>query len=681
MKKKIWVYLATFLCVIVFCFMALVVFMMIAPGTSVFGVKYISVVVGRYDNKQSVDIMGDLYLDTYDLPVEIGFGTSSEVIGVHLVQKYQGFTKSKNTPDISIKTKDGGEYQSGSADAAYVSINQYRKFVWANRDAEAYVKVILPVAYAASTQRSVYVTSKNSAITITGAVQKNLNNLSITTGKGVSFDSIIKVNGTLTLNTMQGITLGTNVEANNVDVNIENAGLNISNKLDGNLNFTSKSGSVKFAGCKGNATIKTSSGNISATDNIGGKAKFETAYGTIEAKNIGDDLFVDSNNVVTIGDVGGFADVTTKRSAIVLGNVGSCNVKSNTGSIKVAGTTKGNFAASTTTGDITCGNVAQHVDKVKTQKGKITFTGEIGGKVVIEQTTSGDVLLGKCGSIEDISINGGKIVAYNPEQGIVVTGNAKVTTNKGDLTVKSIGGNADISSTGGTINITEVVGNLEINKNISNANGNLIIGSAGSATIKGINCNVRVVNCGAANITTTGGEIVVGKSSDGTNGSIASLNASSVYNNVKAYNVSGDVVIGSSSKYSGKAVELTCTGSGNVTIYADGAINATGLGGNVTVAGKANINLTCGATFGKVAVKGYGNHSNVEVHAENLTEVKTYRVTCGTDGSAHVYKGQEHSSSKDEHYGSGLNKDISISSNNCSIVAKLYLPANLYPVA
>ena len=675
MKKKIWVYLATFLCVIVFCFMALVVFMMIAPGTSVFGVKYISAVIGKYDKSTSVDIMGDLYLDTYDLPVTIGVGTSGETIGVHLVQKYQGFTKSKNTPGVSIKNKEGGEYKSGSSGEAHVSINQYQKFVWANSSREAYVEVILPVAYGAGASRSIYVNSKSSAITVKG-VGGELNNVSIKTGKGVVFDGGVKVNGTLTLNVKEGVTLGSNVQAKDVSASIENAGLKIANNLNGNLSFTSKSGNINFAGCNGDVTIATSSGNITATDKIDGNAKFTTAYGVISVKDIGGDLTIDSNSgVVTSGNVSGFAKVATKRSDITLGNIGGGNITSGTGDITVGNVTT-NFAATTTTGDITCGGVGQNVDKVKTQKGKITFSGEIMGKVVIEQSTSGDILLGKCGSIESIITTGGSVKGYNSE-GIVVSGNAKVSTGKGSVTISSIGGNADISSTGGAINITEVVGHIDVNKSVTNSNGNITINSAGSATIKGFNSNVRVVNCGATNINTTGGEIIVGRSASGTEGSIASLNASSVYNNVKAYNVSGDAIIGSSARYSGKAVELTSKGNGNVTIYADGAISATGLGGNASVCGKANITLTFGVTFGKATVEHYGNSGSVELHAEELGEVKTYHISGGTDGSAHVYMGGQESGSA--HYGGGTTHDISISAKKGAIVARLYLPADLYP--
>ncbi len=652
--KKGWGYVIAILCVLIFCPLLWVIILMLAPGTTIFGVKFISAAVGNYDYMEEISLNTDICLTTYDVPITIKFGAAGDT-GVHLVQRYQGFTTSNNTPSISVLDGNGNEYTSNSSGTAYINISQYKKFLWANSSREFYLEIILPMSFNKS--NSIEIKSTNSDITLEGQEQ-NLANLTLNTTGSININNKLTVNGSFKIGIKKAVTLSEKVTLNNVDVSTSSGNFTDNGTINGSVNYTSKSGKLNLKNCGGALTAETSSGSVTVNGSVGGNLKFTSKTGGLSVGNVSGQTIEISNNSgsITLGQASGNVTIITKRANVKLTSAADATITTTTGNINI-GAVNGAFKATTTTGNISCTSVTGEA-KAVTKSGDITFSGAIGGTANITNQT-GQIKLASCMALT-ASNQTGSIVGYS-DSGINVLGKAVVSTTKGKIKLSAVGGDAFIDSTGGTITVNSVTGKLEINKNVSNTNSSAItIGSAGSAEIVGYNSSITLGSSGETTIKTSGGAIKVGES-----GTVGNLSASSTYGGISAYNTTGSVNISS-----GSSVTLNNLSSTDITISASKAVTATGLMGSVTVKAKTNINLTFGGDASNVKVTHSGSTGSVNINAECISYIEVSNSYYLYGRSSKVYQGDTLVASGSIIDANNLNPSFYIRGENSAITLK-----------
>lgn len=592
--KKALIYISIILGVVLFCFFALVVIMMLAPGVEVFGVKYVSAVVGKYENTINETITRkDIYINTGKVPVTVHFGDNSP-LGVQFVQHFQGFSKTKNSASVKLTNKDGNEYNPATDSAVYITVTEYKKFIWARDNVEFYLNINLPAEYASF--NSLTISSDSSAVKFVGRNQ-TINNLTFNSAGGLDIENNLTISNTLTVNTQRYLELGSNVTVSgDVIVNVTNENVKIANPVGKNITFTSGSGDLYINSCK-DLTVTTGSGSIvnPTSGQISGNLDFTTTSGNVEIGSIcgtesnihGRTGFIKIDNCLN-----GNLTIETNRSTVILGNLKSANVTTTTGDITIASVTNNLIVKSTASGNITCGAVGGDATAT-TKNGDITFTGAVTGNLTIN-TPSGNTKMVSCNNL-DFSSDSGFLKPNGTK--IDVGGKATINNGSNEVIINSVGGNADIKSNSGSINITEIKGVLEkfesdrapLNvrhvKKVENAKANyshIYIGSAEEGVKITTSGNVVVGDLGSvgnAVINSGNGSIdlknTTGKVDIGGNGHINFVNDSSTDIRInRTTNIRGDDVYGSNS------------GAGH------GSVTAVNLKGSVRVYSANNVDLT-----------------------------------------------------------------------------------------
>lgn len=532
--KKVFQWIAIILAIVVFLFIALVTTMMLAPGLDVFGVRYVSAKVGKYkEEKTHLTIGGDLNLSTGSVPVTITFGESGSG-GVVYEQQFQGFSKSSDTPSLSVLNQNGEEYSSGKC---FIKTTEYKKFIWANRLAEFYLNINLPVTYLAT--NSFNIESENSDITIVGheGLAQSIKNLSVKTGGTVTIKNKLNITENLTVDCANSLYLDSNVNVGgNIVANMHNESLKIDNPIGGDINFTSTGGTLTFNTCK-NLTTNTSSGNVYTTGTglVSGNLNIETKYGAVEIKTItGTENNIKAHSgIIKIDNVAGLLNIESTRSDITIGNAVNLNLKTTTGDIKVTGAITGNITAeSSANGDIIC-NAIQGDASLKTKNGNITISGAVVGNLYIE-SVEGKTQFVSCNNLSGKVGNRG---IYTSADTSVVAGSLDITSDWGEINIKKVNGaNNKINTKHGDVNIETIEGNLVIGEEFDRAyQAKINIGTVGTLNVDASYCEVYVKNVNSATIATNA------RVELGTNGTVGSANVTSFDNELIIRNATGEI--------------------------------------------------------------------------------------------------------------------------------------------
>ncbi len=620
--KKFFLYLSIVLGVIVFCFVGIVVVLMLAPGTEIFGVKFISAVVGEYETtiRQSF-VDEDIYIYADDVPINITFSASGTV-GIEYVQHYQGFTRAKDTPEITMLNSEGNTFNANSDSAVFIHVNQYKKFVWANESKDFYFTINLPSDY--QNNRTIYVETNNSVVTLSGA-NKAVNNLTVKTNKSINIHNNLTI-GSASFYTQQALTLGENVNIkNSLTAEIPNESLTVVNPIIngstyGNIKFITAGGNLSFNACQ-NLYMESGSGCINQPTGktIYGNLIFKTSSGNIEVSTLaGSEHYISSTaGHITLGTVSGTLNIETNRATVTLAAVNSLNVSTTTGSVNI-GSAGGNVVASSSrSGDISCGAVAGNAS-FKTYTGDITISGAVVGNLTLE-TNTGDMYFVSCQNLKS-STKDGNLGGYN-DIDPVVNGTVDISSEKGSVVLPSILGTNStsefdniINCSNGTIQLNTVVGSLKIDS----YNSTITIDSVKKVEISSSYSGVTVKSAvEGAKITNISGKISVGVKDDNSC-TVGNLYIKSSEGTISAYNTTGTVELASNkdivlANNSSEKIYINTTGDNNY--IGRGKVTATGLKGDVRVYSEGDVILTFKEISKDVRVDTKGSSNIVAIDA------------------------------------------------------------------
>lgn len=410
----------------------LVLFM--APGLSIFGVKYIahgthivsesSVLIEKMEGGT---FSGSIRVESEQVPVKIVF-SQKFAYQVEYYDNYNGLTNSKfDDPSIEyLKDGDG---------TAVIRIKSFNKFIYENDNSNRYVKIYIPSNIIGGTragETSLKIVSKSASVTFSEEKDDHytpyFRNIDIETNGKVK-SSVQVITDNYSLKTVNAIKITEdeikNINATNYFLNSTGGKIVVDREVSGDINATTKNSRIQILSCR-NFTANSGYGDVysarkTAGIKISGVANIKTTAGIVDIDTIsgaGKSIIETKTGNVKITNVQDL-DLTTTRGFIRVNSAKNINVQTSSGSITVE----------TATESVTA----------KTKRGKVFLGGEENSlynpKV---ETTFGDVSV------------------------ISASGTVKIDTVKAD--VKFV--NKDASniklSVGGELNATKLLGAVEI---------------------------------------------------------------------------------------------------------------------------------------------------------------------------------------------------------------------------
>ena len=351
---------------------ALVIFL--APGLSVFGVKYIASGTHRINEScvlseklEGGTFSGSIRVESDYVPVSIMF-SQKFTYEVEYYDNYNGLTSSDfDDPTIKFsKDADG---------TAVVKVTSFKKFIYENGNSSRYIKISIPSAVVGEGgtrggETSLTVISKNASVTFYDEVNDHYNpyfrNLSIeTSGKVISNTNVTADNYSLkTINSIK-ITEDTvsSINAYNYILNSTGGKIMVDRHVQGDIIATTKNSRIQILSCR-NFIAKSGYGDIySAREDIpikiSGIANIQTSAGVVE--------------IDTISGADGKSVIETKTGNVKITNVQDLDLTTTRGFVRVVSGRKLNIT--TSSGSITVETATEAVN-AKSKRGKISLGGE-----------------------------------------------------------------------------------------------------------------------------------------------------------------------------------------------------------------------------------------------------------------------------------------------------------------
>lgn len=336
MKKRILGALIVVVGVALLLVVVPVVIMFLAPGTEIYGIRYVASGTSKCEIKENLNdyvsgFTGDLYIETKNVPIEITFGESYSYY-LEFCQNFIGFTKSKDKKaNLDINQKNGN---------LYIKANEIEEFVYSQKaDTFFRFKLQLPAGFNSGT-RSVNIKSKTSSVTINGNANlkdftmKSEGQLKIPEGT-----ASLTLSNKLTVETSKILELKTNVTFNSCELSSSGNSIIIANNVPQNIVAKTKGGDLKFVSCN-NLTFSSTSGSLKAYGTgenvVHGKLNAKTKGGKITISRIlGEIEKLETNNGAI--KIGSMIDgtISSTRGKITIDNANDITIKSNTGNISV----------------------------------------------------------------------------------------------------------------------------------------------------------------------------------------------------------------------------------------------------------------------------------------------------------------------------------------------------------
>ena len=423
------------------------VFLMIAPGTKIFGIQYVKATSETnvsIEKKYTESVVGDLVFETYGVPITIEYHpyTSFEF---NFVQKFNGFTRSKiEKPSISMNLDE----ETGNL---IIKTEEFVPFLWGSNSAGYSLNCKVPATY------------KNHSVTISSE-KSNIDFKSNSDAVAIIKDLVIQTKGSITLSgsinmtklvvsgTKYELKIPNTVSMTDAKINCVNKKVSIANAVIGKLEFSSRGGSLEFYEA-GELTAKTKGGSIVSTSD--GLSVYRNA--TITTTKSGK---------VVLQSVGGDFSATTVKGWVIIGDnlkgsssgvLGKVNIETTSGAVYL----KGDYAndllvfVKTSSGKVYVGdNNRSDTEKQEGALAKIeklevqTKTGAISIEQAAEikvTATKGNVTIGKFTSSCSVVTTSGDVNVG----GNTLGGSLYIQTGKnGNVTANKLGGSTTISSAG-----------------------------------------------------------------------------------------------------------------------------------------------------------------------------------------------------------------------------------------
>lgn len=408
-------------CVFVF---ALVLFL--APGLSVFGVKYIA--KGTHTVHETTIIAnkvnsfsGSIRLEVDDIPVQVVFSQGFSY-QVEYYDNFNGLTTSKfDDPSIEYSKDDDG--------TAVIKINTFKKFIYENGNSTRYVKLLMPSSDIGGSNAGLFdlsIISKNSSITFyyekDDYYTPNFRNLKIeTSGKIISNTEVMASN--YSLKTINAIKITddkvTSINAENYILESTGGKIVVDRDVEGDIYATTKNARIQIRSCK-NFIANSGFGDIYSVSEdsgikINGIANITTTAGIVKIDSIlgttEKSIINTKTGNVTIKQLYD-ADITTTRGFVYINSARKTNITTSSGSITLEQATS-MVTAKSKRGNVTLGSESTKLynPTVDVTFGKVKIM-QSSGTVKVTTIKSAVELTNKDSS--NVTINaGGNVTATN----------------------------------------------------------------------------------------------------------------------------------------------------------------------------------------------------------------------------------------------------------------------------
>lgn len=445
----------------------LVLFM--APGMSVFGLKYIATnthIIDKNlvltqvleDKYPGIEFSGSIRVEVDEVPVQVMF-TQGRKYELWYYDNYSGLTMSKiQDPSITITKDDDG--------TAVIKVDSYKKFIYENGNSTRVLRLKIPAAAVDGVMgepgaagelgglTNLTIISDSSSVKFYDEVADNFNpyfnKISIeTSGKVTS--SINLQTETFEYITPNSITIGSStskaINARNYVLESNGGNIKVERDVIGNLTATTKNASISILSCE-NLKASSGYGDIRCSDSekdiiIRHKAEIETTAGIV---TIGQILGQDCQSSITtksgIVSVKKMYDgsITTTRGHVKVNSARNLTTKTSSGNIVVEESTS-SVKIETKRGKVTVGGPESTVvsPSIKSDYGKV-FVNSASGVVNIE-TTEANVEFTNDNASEIVMNIGGDLVAKNLRGAVNITVNGDAT-----LSFKQFNQNSQITN-------------------------------------------------------------------------------------------------------------------------------------------------------------------------------------------------------------------------------------------
>ena len=445
MAKRLPVIFFIVIGIIIFLIAGFCLTLFLAPGLSVFGLKYIrsnvhEVATGMYpvSNTQafvgSEPFQGNLIVETDEVPINIIYSQGREYI-FQYYDNFDGFTTSKiEDPTITISKTANGE--------AYIKTTEYKKFVYESSSSERYLNIYIPLVFAGGDgaySRNLTIISKSAPITFTREDQTedirvpSHNKLTIQTesSKIIYYTNVRATTLNYTTNNSIRLFGDANKElfATHYELESKRGNITIKGDVVGNVNATTKNGYIALKNCK-NLIAKTTFGDIMPANkneeiSIVGIVDITTKAGAVKLGDVngnGENKITTSGGSISINKIKELT-ATTKRGSVTIKSVDTATITTNIGKITVEeALTK--IVATTKRGNIVIGGEGLTVSNpyIRSELGTVTLKTATG--IVDIKTGKGKVDFKNKDSQDITIISGGNLIASN------ITGKVNITAHK-----------------------------------------------------------------------------------------------------------------------------------------------------------------------------------------------------------------------------------------------------------
>lgn len=328
----------------------------LAPGLTVFGVKFIKhdmhkvwthkyAILDTYDFKGASEFGGNLVIETSEVPINIIYSQDFEYY-FEYYDNYDGFTTSDiDDPSISVKKDE-------ATNSCVIKVSEYKRFVYESSSSERYLNIYIPIidvsdGYYRTTNLTI--TTDSAPITFSrekeGARVVGHKNLTINTKSGrVNYDINIHADQ-FNYTTNNSIKIygdeHKDIFSTNYDLESKNGKITIYNGVVGDVVAKTKNGDISLKSCK-NLIVETNYGDVKSSEKdmrveVRGIVNIKTKSGKV---TLGKVLGNGENKIETGGgkvSITSMKDgtVTTKRGSITIDSVRSAKIKSNVGKVTI----------------------------------------------------------------------------------------------------------------------------------------------------------------------------------------------------------------------------------------------------------------------------------------------------------------------------------------------------------
>lgn len=415
------------------------VVLFLAPGTEIFGVRYVSAalkttVKNGSQNLPAATFAGDIYVETYGVPITIQF---SEYYNTSVVftQNFIGYTRSEyRTPELDVTFDENENLR--------ITAKELVKFIHANESNGNY-EFVLTLSSAYIKDKGISIKSHNSDVNIVGTAKFTFFHLE-SEGELTIQNKLIAPS--FKYHTLKSINVGSKIETSTVDLKSEGGYINISKEISGDIVAETKNGDIKFVSCA-NLDAKSDSGSVKCSTEglalVKGQTKIRTKAGNVYLGHVST---ADKDKVCYIQTGSGSinlntlvdGELTSSRGRIVVDSAKNLVINSKVGNVTIGSVSNG-IVVNGRNGKVVLGETGTvNNPKVKTTSGAIKVENAT-GKVELE-STSQSVTFKNAGSI-DIKLHAGKsLTAENLRGNVTAYANGDV-----DMSFVEISGGVTIT--------------------------------------------------------------------------------------------------------------------------------------------------------------------------------------------------------------------------------------------